>query len=116
MSGQTVVTDRHAEYFVGAACSLRRSAASGRHLVAHGNLPPGAAVLTSEAYLTALLPSHRQGSDHRACISRAGGSHMQRLWRMGHNGVEFAGSAVIDIVCLCTRSSVYKEQYTPCLI
>jgi len=54
------VTGRHGQYFAGAPCTLRCSASSGRHLVARQELPQSTAVLTSEAYLTALLPSHRK--------------------------------------------------------
>jgi hypothetical protein len=54
------VTDRHAAYFAGWHCSIAATATQGRHLIAVRDFARGETVLKSEAYLVALLPSHKK--------------------------------------------------------
>lgn len=56
----STVTDRHAAYFTGWPCSIAATARKGRHLIAVRDFARGDIVLVSEAYLTALLPSHKK--------------------------------------------------------
>lgn len=54
------VTDRHAAYFAGWHCSIAATATQGRHLIAVRDFARGETVVVSEAYLKALLPSHKK--------------------------------------------------------
>lgn len=56
----TAATDRHTQYFAGWPCAIAASVAKGRHLIALRDFAQGETVLVSEAYLTALLSSHKK--------------------------------------------------------